>query len=69
MCLYNAKSDEEVLEGRKFHYHKEFEIYYMTDGKAEFILEGKKFFVVSDRPVAYPVKLFPSVGVPFRKNS
>jgi len=58
MYLYNAKSDEEVLEGRKFHIHKEFEIYYMIKGEAEFILEGNKFIVVSDSLLLIPSNCF-----------
>ena len=54
MYVYNAESDDEVFEGHKSHCHKEFEIYYMLDGEVEQIVEGKKFFVVSDSLLLIP---------------
>ena len=58
MYLYYAESDDEGLDGRYSHIHKEFEIYYMMDGEVEIILEGKKFFIVSDSLLLIPSNCF-----------
>ena len=56
--LWEAKSDNEVFEGRNSHCHKECEIYYLVDGEAEIIVEGKKFLLASDSLLLMPSNFF-----------
>ena len=58
MHIYDAKGDEEVNAGEISHYHKEYEIYYMVDGEAEFRIEGFVFHPVSDSLLIIPANSF-----------
>ena len=58
MHLWEARGDAEVYEKRNSHCHKECEIYFMIDGEAEIIIEGHKFFVVSDSLLLIPSNYF-----------
>ena len=56
--LWEAKGDAEQFEGRVSHCHKEYEIYYMFDGEADFTIEGQEFHVVSDSLMLIPSNVF-----------
>ena len=58
MHLWEARGDAEVYKKRDSHCHKECEIYFMIDGEAEIVIEGHKFFVVSDSLLLIPSNYF-----------
>ena len=56
MFLYYAESNIGIMDGELVlpHCHNEYEILYLMDGEAEYFIEGRKFYIISDSILLIP---------------